>query len=217
MAGRERRGWQFSRPAIIARETTAILFGPVFSWLLRGPAVSGREHLGEIGPGTIICPTHASHIDSSALRLALGRPHRLRLAAGVAADYFTTSRRRWFFAAWVGAAFPLDRSGHGGHEAFDIAEGLLADGWNVLIYPEGTRSLTGRIGRFHPGVGLLAARTGRLVLPARIVGTADVLPKGSRWPRRSRVEVRFGAPLRAAPGEDPRAFSARLEEVIRAL
>lgn len=210
-------GWQFSRSVTLAREATALLFGPVFSWLLEGPVVTGRAHLDEIGPGTIICPTHASHVDSSALRLALGPRHRRRLATGVAADYFASSRRRWFFAAWVGAAFPLRRSGHGGHEAFAIAERLLGDGWNVLIYPEGTRSVTGQIGRFRPGVGLLARRTGRQVLPVRIVGSAAVLPKGSWLPHRAPVEVRFGAPLRASPGEDPRAFAARLEAVIRAL
>lgn len=216
--GRRRpHGWQFSRPAIAAREITARLFGPVFAWFLEGPAVTGAEHLAAVGPGTIICPTHASHLDSSALRLALGPRHRRRLAAAVAADYFTASRRRWFLAAWIGAAFPLDRSGHGGHDSLAVAERLLADGWAILLYPEGTRSVSGEIGRFHPGVGLLATRTVCPVLPARIVGIASVLPKGARWPRRGPVEVRFGAPMRALPGEDARAFTARLEGVIRAL
>jgi hypothetical protein len=36
-------------------------------------------------------------------------------------------------------------------------------------------------------------------------------------PRRSQVEVRFGAPLRVHDGEDPRAFVARLESAIREL
>jgi hypothetical protein len=55
------------------------------------------------------------------------------------------------------------------------------------------------------------------VLPVRIIGTAAVLPNGARWPRRAPVEVRFGATLRANPGEDPRAFTTRLETVIHAL
>jgi 1-acyl-sn-glycerol-3-phosphate acyltransferase len=214
---RRPHGWQFSRLAIAAREITARLFGPVFAWFLEGPTVTGAEHLAAVGPGTIICPTHASHLDSSAMRLALGPRHRRRLAAAVAADYFTVSRKRWFFAAWIGAAFPLDRSGHGGHDSFAVAECLLADGWDILLDPEGTRSVTGEIGRFPAGIGLLAIRTGCPVLPARIVGIAAVLPKGARWPHRGPVEVRFGMPMRALPGEDARAFTARLEDVIRAL
>ena len=87
----------------------------------------------------------------------------------------------------------------------------------MLVFPEGTRSRTGAIGHFRPGIGLLAVRTGRQVLPVRIVGTYRALPPGAVLPRRARCEVRFGAPLRALPDEDPRAFTERLEATIRAL
>lgn len=208
-------GWQFSPFAVFAREVTARLFGPLVAWLLRGPSVVGAVHLAELEGPAIICPTHASHFDLSALRLALGPRYRHRLAAAAAADYFAVSRTRWFFAAWLGS-FAFNRSGHG-DESFRIAEGLLTAGWSVLVFPEGTRSLHGEIGVFHPGAGLLAARTGRQILPVRIVGTAAVLPKGSKWPHRAQVEVRFGAPLRVAPGEHAREVTARLEQVVRTL
>ena len=110
-----------------------------------------------------------------------------------------------------------EEGGHGAKESFEAAERLLAAGWHVLLFPEGTRSVTGEIGTFRPGVGLLAAHSGCNVLPVRIVGTADVLPKGSSRPHRARVEVRFGAPLRIEPDEDPRTFTARLEAVVRAM
>jgi 1-acyl-sn-glycerol-3-phosphate acyltransferase len=209
-------GWQFSGLAIVAREATAWLFGPVVMWLVRGPAVQGADHLRDLDGPAIICPTHASHLDFSTLRLALGSRRRRRLAAAAAADYFAAARVRWFFAAWLGA-FAFNRTGRGGGESFATAELLLAAGWHVLVFPEGTRSVGGEIARFHPGAGLLAVRTGRPVLPVRISGTAAVLPKGARRPRRSRVEVRFGAPLRAATNEDPRAFTARLESAVRSL
>ena len=215
-ARRPPAGWQFTGAASLAREVTARIFGPPLGWLLHGPAVVGAEHLDELVEPVIVCPTHASHLDSSALRLALGPRHRRHLAPAVAADYFTVSRRRWFFAAWLGS-FPFNRSGRGGAESFVTAERLLAAGWSVLIYPEGTRSQTGQLGPFHPGAGLLAVRTGRQVLPVRIRGTAAALPKGRRIPRRSRVVVRFGTPLLARPGEEARAFTGRLEAVIREL
>jgi 1-acyl-sn-glycerol-3-phosphate acyltransferase len=216
VSDRTTRGWQFSRPATIAREATARLFGPALAWLLHGPATRGCEHLDAVTGPVIICPTHASHLDSSALRLALGPRHRRRLAPAVAADYFAASRRRWLAAAWFGA-FPFDRSGHGGSASFAAAERLLESGWSVLIYPEGTRTRTGEIGPFRPGVGLLVVRTGRPVLPVRIVGTHRALPPGARLPRRVRAEVRFGPLLHVEPGEDPRRFTERLEAAVRAL
>ena len=208
--------WQFSRPAIVAREVTARLVGPLLSWFLRGPQTTGCEHLDAIHEPVIICPTHASHFDFSALRLALGPRHRRRLAPAVAADYFATSRRRWLFAAWLGA-FPFNRRGRGGAESFQAAQALMSDGWSVLIFPEGTRSRTGQIGPFLPGAGLLAVRTGRPVLPVRIVGIHAVLPPGARRPHRAAVEVRFGPVLRTTPDEGARAFTDRLEAAVHAL
>ena len=209
------RGWQFSTPAVVAREVTARLFGPIIGWFLVGPRVAGREHLAALEGPSLIAPTHASHFDFSAIRLALGPRHRRRVTAAAAADYFATKRSRWFAAAWLGA-FAFNRTGRGA-DSIAAAEGLLAAGWHVVLFPEGTRTTTGEINPFQPGIGLLARHTGRQVLPVRIVGIRQVLPKGSARPHRHPVEVRIGAPIRARPGEDARAFTARLEGVVRSL
>lgn len=215
MAPTAPRGWQFSRPAIVGREVTARLIGPGIGWLMHGPRVVGEEHLAALEGPSIICPTHASHLDFSCIRLAVGPQHRERLTAAAAADYFRSSPTRWFLAAWLGA-FAFNRVGRGA-ESIAAAEGLLEAGWHVLLFPEGTRTTTGEINPFHPGVGLLARHSKVQVLPVRIVGIRDVLPKGGRMPHRGRVEVRIGAPLRAQPGEGAREFTARLEAVVRAL
>ena len=207
-------GWQFSPAATMAREATARLFGPLVAWMLHGPRVTGAEHLAGLDGPLLVCPNHASHLDFSALRLALGPRLRRRLAAAAAADYFSMSPQRWFFSAWLGA-FPFARAVS--PDSMAAAELLLKLGWSVVVFPEGTRSRTGRMGPFRPGVGLLAVRSGRPVLPVRILGTWDALPPGRRMPRRSPVEVRFGPPLVAEPGEEPRAFVARLERAVRSL
>lgn len=207
-------GWQFTGWASLAREVTARLFGPLFGWFMRGPRVAGLEHLATVEWPAILCPTHASHLDVSALRLALGPRFRRRVAPAVAADYFRPSRIRWFFAAWLGA-FPFVRAAS--PDSIAAAEELLSRGWSVLVFPEGTRSRSGELGAFQPGVGLIARRSGRQVLPVRIRGTHAVLPPGARRPRRGSVEVRFGPPLRVADGERSRDFVERLAATIRAL
>ena len=94
---------------------------------------------------------------------------------------------------------------------------MLRDGWRVVIFPEGTRSRTGTMNRFKPGAGLIAVHTGCPVVPVCIDGLWAVLPPGTTRPRRGHVRVRFGEPLYARAGEDPRAFAARLEAAVAAL
>ena len=208
--------WQFSTPAVIARETTAQLVGPLVAALVGGPRVVGRERLTGLDGPFLISPNHTSHLDVSTLRLALGPRRRRRLAAAAAEDYFFQGRRsRGFLAHWLGG-FAFRRQGANPRSVGEI-ERLLAAGWSVLIFPEGTRSRSGEMGPFKPGIGLIATRTGRPVVPVRIVGLHDILAPGRRLPRRGQAEVRFGSPLRAEPGEDARQFTARLEAAVRAL
>ncbi|HET7030819.1 MAG TPA: lysophospholipid acyltransferase family protein [Candidatus Limnocylindrales bacterium] len=208
--------WQLSRPAIVARETTARLVGPAVAVMIGGPRVVGREHLEGIQPPFIVCPNHTSHLDVSTLRLALGPRLRRRLAAAAADDYFFAHHHRFrsFIAAWLGGvAF---RRGVSPESIAGVGR-LLTAGWGVILFPEGTRSRSGSLAPFKPGIGLLAIRTGVPIVPVRIVGLHDVLPPGRVRPRRAQVEVRFGEPLRARPGEEARAFAGRLEAAVRAL
>ena len=80
-----------------------------------------------------------------------------------------------------------------------------------------TRSAAGEIGEFQPGTGMLARRTKAQVLPIRLVGIRDVLPKATRMPCRATVEVRMGEQLEVRPGEGARAFTVRLETAGRPL
>lgn len=208
--------WQFRRPMTWAREIVARVLSVPVGWWIGGPAVRGRENLAQLRRPFMVCPNHQSHFDHPALRIALGPRYRRQLAIASAADYFWHSRRRAFFAGWLGG-FPFSRDVRGGAASLHAVEQFLDHGWSVLIYPEGTRSRSGEIGTFHAGPALIATRTGVDVLPVRIRGTHDVLPPGARWPHHRQVEVSFGAPLRPEPGEDARAFSDRLAAAVRAL
>jgi 1-acyl-sn-glycerol-3-phosphate acyltransferase len=83
----------------------------------------------------------------------------------------------------------------GDRAAFRRAEQLLLKGKAVVIFPEGARTITGKIGDGKPGLGRLVARTGCPVLPVYIDGTFEALPIGSLWPTLGPVTVVYGKPI----------------------
>ena len=209
------RAWQLTQVAGLGREVVHRLVGPFLGFLVRGPTIQGGEWLADLPRPLLICPNHQSHLDIPVLRRSLGGHGRWRLAIAAADDYWFQRRVYRLVVSWF-AAIPFRRVGSGA-ESVRAVEALLADGWRLVIFPEGTRSRNGDIGRFKPGAALIAVRTGVPVLPVRIDGLWDVLPPGSHRPRRHAVRVRFGEPLIARPDETPRAFAERLEATVRAL
>ncbi|MBI3988096.1 MAG: 1-acyl-sn-glycerol-3-phosphate acyltransferase, partial [candidate division NC10 bacterium] len=77
----------------------------------------------------------------------------------------------------------------------NLCKELLANPGNILIlFPEGTRSITGEIGEFKPGIGLLLAGTDVPVLPCHLAGAFEAWPKGRMLPRPGRLQLMIGAP-----------------------
>lgn len=112
-------------------------------------------------------------------------------------------------------AIPLDR------EEADLAAirrtlAVLAEGRALLIFPEGTRSADGELQPAKSGAGLLALRSGVPVVPIRIRGARDVLPRGTRWPRTgAHIRVRFGAAIPASELDPGRGHDDRYGEASR--
>ncbi|MGD0123111.1 MAG: AMP-binding protein [Candidatus Limnocylindrales bacterium] len=209
--------WPFAGPVIAVRELLQrVLLGPLVGAWTGGPRVAGAEHAAALREPVIVCANHSSHFDIPLLQRALPGRMRRRLAVAAAADYFFDDRLRRFLVLAGAAAFPFDRNERP-RESIERVEDRLRRGWNVALFPEGTRSRTGNMGPFRPGIGVIATQLGAIVLPAYLQGAHDVLPPGGRWPRRGRVTVRFGAALRPEPGEDPWVFTARLEAAIGAM
>lgn len=78
---------------------------------------------------------------------------------------------------------------------------VLQMGRNVIIFPEGTRSLDGNIGKFKKTFAILSRELNIPVVPVTIKGALDALPRGSRFPRPfKRVRVKFHTPV--WPGDD---------------
>jgi 1-acyl-sn-glycerol-3-phosphate acyltransferase len=80
-------------------------------------------------------------------------------------------------------------------DAFGKAVTLIKEGKVVVIFPEGSRSLDGRLQSPKPGIGVIVAQTGCSVVPAYLKGTYDVLPSGTMWPHFRPVTVLIGDSL----------------------
>jgi 1-acyl-sn-glycerol-3-phosphate acyltransferase len=94
---------------------------------------------------------------------------------------------------WLGW-IPL-RIGRLDRDAFSKAVALIKEGKVVVIFPEGRRSLDGRLQSPKPGIGVIVAQTGCPVVPAYLKGTHDVLPSGTMWPSFRPVTVYYGEAL----------------------
>jgi 1-acyl-sn-glycerol-3-phosphate acyltransferase len=160
------------------------------------PQVSGAEHLPAQG-AFILAANHASHADSAVIYAAIPRGLQSRLLAAAAQDYFFEGGLRQFMARALFNAIPVDREGTKRRDPLRHVVRALREGYGVLIYPEGTRSLSGEIGPFRSGIGRLIAQfPDALVIPTLLEGTSEVMPKGRSVPLPRRVRVTFGAPLR---------------------
>jgi long-chain acyl-CoA synthetase len=93
---------------------------------------------------------------------------------------------------------------------------VLADGFSVLIYPEGKRTDRGEINRFQPGVGMIASRLDVSVVPVRLEGLDRILHQKWKFPKRGNARVVFGRPM-SLTGNDYQSLAGEVEAAVRAL
>lgn len=159
----------------------------------------------------ILVANHASHADTAAIIAALPPRVRRRLAPAAAEDYFFSSRAKGVAVEILTGGFPFPRHGADG---LARACRLLAQGWSVLVFPEGTRSRDGEIGHFKRGVAKLAT-LGYPVVAVGLAGTRDVLPAGACVPRRGSAQVVFAGPECFDPPAATPGTAADIEARVR--
>src|SRR6185312_16377181 len=151
--------WARSAPARLVRENfMQFVLNPLMDYYAARRA-TGRETLASLKEPVILVANHASHMDTPVILSALPRKLRKRTAVAAAADYFYRSRLVASVVSLIFNTVPIERKGGGGGLAKDGShlDRLLDQGWNLLLYPEGTRSRSGGPGRVRRGAAVLAS------------------------------------------------------------
>jgi long-chain acyl-CoA synthetase len=222
--------WPWSKPAQWLRSLFLELVAQPLVWFLGNPRVYGLRELRSNEPMLIIC-NHVTAYDGALVEYALpGRIRRWTAAAmlGELLEDFRhfrdpdTGRFMLFGPAayWLLVAlynvFPLPRR-RDFQRSFAHAGEAMDRGYNVLVFPEGTRSATGQLAAFRPGIGLLAKQANAPVLPVAILGLGELKAKGRGWFRSGSIEVRVGEPMHFGPLESEAAITEALHAKVTSL
>ena len=220
-----------------ARAAFLELIAQPLVWLLAKPRVIAPRDLAiatNAGPMLIVC-NHVTAYDGPLVLYGLPGQMRRRVAAAMSGEmlqdfrYFRNPNHRpgesrfmltgpvayWLLTALYNV-FPLPRRRDFQRSFAHVGE-ALDRGYNVLVFPEGTRSAAGELARFRPGIGMLVKQSQTAVLPVAISGLGELKAKGRGWFRSGKIDVHFGAPLLFGPEATEAEITDRLHASVASL
>ncbi|WP_348262140.1 AMP-binding protein [Telmatobacter sp. DSM 110680] len=222
--------WPWSTPVQWVRAAFIECIAQPLIWFLGNPRVSVPRDLQGDEPMLIIC-NHVTAYDGALVEYALPGTMRRWVAAAMLGEMLEDFRhfrdpdtRRFMLfgpaAYWLVTAlynvFPLPRR-RDFQRSFAHAGEAMDRGYNVLVFPEGTRSVAGELASFRPGIGLLAKQTNAPVLPIAIAGLGELKAKGRGWFRSGTIEIRVGEPIHFSPLESESSITETLHEKVSEL
>jgi 1-acyl-sn-glycerol-3-phosphate acyltransferase len=183
-------------------------------------SIEGRENIPP-APPFIMISNHSSHLDTLSLAAPLPAVLRDRIFPIAAGDTFFETPARAAMAALLINALPMWRRRAGRHALDDLRERLIGEPCAYILFPEGTRTRDGSLGRFKPGIGMMVAESAVPVVPCFLEGAYAALPPKKRVPRPRKLRLRIGEPLVFEEATNDRAgweaISARCREAVLAL
>ncbi len=169
----------------------------IFFCLLNRTHVHGWLNFSRRKP-VLLLPNHTTMIDSFLVEVfagfpwALVRPGMLAYHPAAAENFFSHPVLAWFSRMW--RCIPVNHT-RKDPTAMRLMATVLATN-PLVVFPAGTRSRDGSVGRGRPGVGRLILDTQPVVVPVYIAGMGAVLPIGKRVPRLfKRLDIYFACPI----------------------
>jgi len=146
--------------------------------------IIGAEHIPACG-GVIIAANHISLWDPPVIGAACTRSINFMAKE----ELFSIGVFKWIITKLK--AFPV-RRGTADRTAIRYAISLLKNGEMLGAFPEGTRSITGELGKPEPGIAMIALKAGSPIIPVGIIGTNKVFTGGCIFPQ---FVIKFGKPI----------------------
>jgi 1-acyl-sn-glycerol-3-phosphate acyltransferase len=167
-----RLGWHFFRA----------LFKLYFRWRVYNP-----ERVPVEGP-VILAANHASFIDPPLV--GAGLPRLINYLARE--TLFHVPVLAAILRSWK--VVPVDRDAGTGKGLKTILQ-RLSQGGAIILFPEGTRTKDGNFQPARSGIGLTVIKSKAPVVPVRVFGTFEAYGRDKKFPRPSRLQVKYGKPL----------------------
>jgi long-chain acyl-CoA synthetase len=222
--------WPWSVPVRAARVLFVECAMRPLVWFLAAPKVERSVNAKWPHSPILIIANHITTYDGALVLYALPGKVRRRVAAAMSAailDDFRHARGQgsWFLNVLAPAAyllvtalfnvFPMPRSA-GFRDSFAHMGKALDRGYNILIFPEGSRS-DGTLEHFRSGIGLLVQESDVEVLPVALRGLGDLKQRKERWFRSGKLSIHVGEPTRIDKNLPADEITARLENTLRTM
>jgi len=147
----------------------------------------GHENIPRRGGVLLMC-NHCSYLDP----FIVGGAATREIHYMARHDVFGVPILAQFISALNG--FPVKR-GVADVAALRHTLSLLKSGKAVLVFPEGTRSTDGTLGKAHDGAGFIAFNANVPTIPVYVKGSSKLFPRHAKWVRRAKLTVTFGEAL----------------------
>jgi 1-acyl-sn-glycerol-3-phosphate acyltransferase len=196
-----------------------LISGASVHWVEPPPAGSDKRQRVYFG-------NHTSHLDFVVIGSALPPDARARTRPVAGADYWNRGRMRRHLASKVFRAILIERAGagEGGQGGSSLAQASksieqiaagMGDDRDIIVFPEGTRSMKGELLPFKSGLyHLCQLKPGLELVPVYLANMNRILPKGETLPVPLLGRVIFGAPMKLEPSEGKAEFLARARSAV---
>ncbi len=174
--------------------------------------VKGIDNIPREG-GVLVAPNHVSYLDPILAGCCIRRRTFYMARESLFRAPLFAAVMRW------SNAFPV-RRGRPAPGSFKRALSVLRNGDVLVMFPEGTRSRTGKVQEGQRGFGMLALLAGVPVVPVYLAGAFEAMPRGTRRVRVVRVTVQYGEPIRLelkGTGKRGRRYAEATDRVMQGI